>query len=425
MLQAPSPSFQRFVQHIEARARVTDRAPRFPRPALAASTVKDLLSRSHAGGLLLTGGRFTGKSTFLRHDLLPALRAEPFLHVIDIDFLAHEDAEPGDVILDALRTELRAYDGVVRRMARKLGLTTFSVGGMQMDISLAEAEDFNTVLKMLQGLSSQSGRRLVFVLDEVQRTLMSSRGSRVLCALTRSVNHLNLGDGPGARVLATGSHEHKLRRMCLGKADPFHGAAVHAFPPLGEDFLAWLHDQLPEPSRPGLSLMSPAFDRLLHRPKSLMDVCQVLRDSACHSRVAVDRVFQLLVEECADEGRAAFLVKLRELPDLSLALAQVMAELGPRFGPLQHACVQRAARKIQALRGWPHPPVLSDAEVGAALEELVVSGLVWRGLGFVFEHARAQEWIQGMATDEDDPAPDLMPGALVAPPTAEAPRLVS
>ncbi|WP_416762233.1 hypothetical protein ACNI65_07865 [Roseateles sp. So40a] len=429
MLQAPIPSFQRFAHQVEVYARVAEHAPLFPRPALAAATVQDLLSVARSRGLLLTGGRFTGKSTFLRHDLLPLLRSDPSLYPIVIDFMAHEEAEPGAVILQTLCAELQSQDGVVRRTARKLGLTGLSLGGMQMSPVQAEADDFKGVLKMLRALSAKTGRRLILLLDEVQRTQTSDHGRRVLLSLARSVNSLNVDARPGPRILATGSHAHKLRKMTFGKEDAFHGATVRALPPLGGDYLQWLHAQVPVRGRPSSGLMASAFDRLLHRPRDLISVCQVLASYDGNPQHVIDRMFHLLVEECADDGKTEFLLHLRDLPDLPLALSRVMAEAGPEFAPFQLWCKRLTAALVQARRKLPAPPEFTEGEISDALNVLVARGLIWRGLGFVFEHARFQRWILSLdpAVEFGLAAPGGQPVSALLSVASEqgAPRLVS
>lgn len=144
--------------------------PFFPRRQLASEIAADLMSRPRESGLLLTGPRRSGKTTFVREDLLPVLRLEHDVHVIHIDLAAYRNAEPGLAILHALRTALQRFDGVVLRVARRLGLTNIRLGGLEMNVAQAQAVWTEGVLDLLQALSRKAAKRLVIVIDEVQRS---------------------------------------------------------------------------------------------------------------------------------------------------------------------------------------------------------------------------------------------------------------
>jgi hypothetical protein len=63
-----------------------------------------------ASGLFLAAPRRTGKSTFVREDLRPALQRYGAT-VLYVDLWANKQADPGAVIVGAVRAELAKHEG--------------------------------------------------------------------------------------------------------------------------------------------------------------------------------------------------------------------------------------------------------------------------------------------------------------------------
>lgn len=400
MLQVPQASIPQDEETSEFHSDAI--GPFFERPQLASQIASDLMSRPRESGLLLTGPRRTGKSTFVREDLLRALRQEHDVHVVYIDLAAYRNAEPGLAMQHALRLALQRFDGVVLRAARSLGLTNVRLGGLEMNVAQAQAVYTDGVLDVLKALSRKAGKRLVVVIDEVQRSQSTEHGRNVLYALMRSSDRLNIGRGPGVRVVATGSHTHKLRKLTHSKEEAFFDATMREVPVLGADFVFWVRHQLPCNVQLDAELMTKGFDRLLHRPRELIDVCKELAKTRTHSLGAVDQLFHLLVADRAVEGKEAFVAGLRSLSDLEFALLRVMAETGPRFAPHQQWCRQRAAALMAARCAALPSTDFSQREIEDALGRLEARGIIWRGLGFAFENQRAAEWVLSL-----DPVADF------------------
>jgi len=91
------------------------------------------LTSASASGLFLAAPRRTGKSTFLREDLRPVLEQRGAV-VIYADLWADRGADPGDVIVAAIRQAMGRRDGVIARLARSTGMDKVQVGGLSFSV---------------------------------------------------------------------------------------------------------------------------------------------------------------------------------------------------------------------------------------------------------------------------------------------------
>ena len=105
----------------------------FHRPEIATALAGQILQVSgasaSASGLFLAAPRRTGKSTFLREDLRPELERQGAL-VLYADLWEDRKADPGEVIVNAVRGELGRHDGVVARLAKAAGMDKVNVAGV-------------------------------------------------------------------------------------------------------------------------------------------------------------------------------------------------------------------------------------------------------------------------------------------------------
>ena len=113
----------------------------FPRSALAAVIANQVLDTSQGltGGTFLAAPRRTGKSTFIRQDLVPELQSRN-VEVIYVDLWADKAVNPAIHIANALHAALSKSAGTVAKLARKLaGLSQINLGafgsGLRFDLS--------------------------------------------------------------------------------------------------------------------------------------------------------------------------------------------------------------------------------------------------------------------------------------------------
>ena len=136
----------------------------FQRPELAERLAKQILvigvGSAASSGVFLAAPRRTGKSTFVREDLRPALEAKGAL-VVYADLWANPTADPGNVIVNAIRASLASNDGVVLRLAKSAGMDKLSVGGVSFDLDRVGLGKDVSLTDALVALSGASSDRLV------------------------------------------------------------------------------------------------------------------------------------------------------------------------------------------------------------------------------------------------------------------------
>jgi hypothetical protein len=107
---------------------------RYPRPALAEEFAAALQGKTFFNdahhGLFLAAPRRTGKSTFLRADLKPALERAGAV-VVYVDLWADRRGDPCALIAEAIGQALRARRGFLAKAAEKMGweISFWWVGG--------------------------------------------------------------------------------------------------------------------------------------------------------------------------------------------------------------------------------------------------------------------------------------------------------
>ena len=131
--------------------------PVFHRTALAQDIATKLVrppaTSASGSGLFLAAPRRTGKSTFLREDLRPALEALDVL-VVYADLWENKAADPGVVIIGAIRAALAQREGVVARLARATGMEKVTVGGLGFNLDKLGMPDGVSLSAALSALSS-------------------------------------------------------------------------------------------------------------------------------------------------------------------------------------------------------------------------------------------------------------------------------
>ena len=263
----------------------------FRRTALAQEMTKQLLrptflDTSLRSGLFLSGQRRVGKTTFLATDLIPALQDLGAI-VIYVDLWSQPQANPADLVHDAIRKSLKALQtpgSAILQKLKQVSSVEAGAAGFKFGFKLADVgkEGGVSLAQAFTELIAQSKTDLVLIVDEVQHALGSTDGDNMLHALKAARDAINTRPGtPGYFLfVGTGSHRARVQELSLKGNQAFNGAVTHEFPVLGLEFVEYVLQQV----KPQLGVMAPsarvteeAFKRMGSRPEELMKALNVLR----------------------------------------------------------------------------------------------------------------------------------------------------
>lgn len=195
----------------------------FRRQALAADLARKILEVSPtsaaSSGLFLAAPRRTGKSTFLREDLRPALEQAGAL-VVYADLWEDRRADPGDTIVSAVRQKLGRHEGVITRLARAAGMDKVELGGVSFSLDRVGLGEGISLSIALAALSDEAKQPIALVIDEAQHAIVSEKGNDALFALKAARDELNSSRHHGLRIVATGSNRDKLAMLRSGRDRP-------------------------------------------------------------------------------------------------------------------------------------------------------------------------------------------------------------
>jgi len=335
-------------------------------------------------GLFLAAPRRTGKTTFLRRDLVPALENGGAL-VLYVDLWQERDADPGEVITTAVAAALEKRDGAIRRLARRVAtLEEVSVGSVSIALGAAEQGTAGVSLTdALEALSADADRVIVLIVDEAQHAITSKRGINALFGLKAARDALNLGEGRGLRIVATGSNRDKLAMLRNSKDQAFFLAPLVDFPSLGEDYVRWFIEQLPFADELDVADTFAGFVSAGHRPEILTAATDaVLYGGDAGAEPVAVRLARAVEREIAAADQHLLQPVLALTPLQSSVLREIAAS-GTRFAPFEQATMERYATTLARL-STRSSLVPSTTNVQGALVALKEQGLVWQAARGVY-----------------------------------------
>jgi len=313
----------------------------FRRPALADELVQALRGRATfsdaSNGVFLAAPRRTGKSTFLQHDLAPALERGGVV-VVYVDLWSDRRRDPADLIADAITRALEANAGAVTKTARKTGLKTLSIGGLSIDLASIGKARGATLADALGALHRVAKKPVALIVDEAQQALASDSGEAAMAALKSARDQLN---GPGSvnlMLVMSGSDRDKLLRLVNANSAPFFGSQITSMPPLGPDYIDDIADrvvrQRPDIGPVEVALLHRAFEAFGHRPQFFMEALGAALSPLADSD---GKRFEQVVMDIADERRrdeeARMEAKFIALRPLEQAILWRLLDYGARFRP--------------------------------------------------------------------------------------------
>ena len=305
----------------------------FRRPELAARMASQLL---HPGvldeglrsGLFLSGLRRTGKTTFLRNDLIPALEQQGAL-VIYVDLWSDTKMSPAELVHRAVchaLAELQSSTSPLLAKLANLRQVDVAAMGFQLGFQLETLgkEGGTTLAQAFTEVVEQAQTDLVLIVDEVQQALTSEDGHQMLLALKAARDAVNLQPAmPGSFLfIGTGSHPAQVSELTARRNQAFAGAASLSYPVLERDYVEHVLQRLGENGitpLPSLDGASDCFKILGNRPEELQQALRQMGANAS-SGVEPDRLLSIIANTLRSSAVDIELGKVERIGSLALAV---------------------------------------------------------------------------------------------------------
>lgn len=366
----------------------------FHRKVLAENIAKRTLSQKGLSGVFISAPRRTGKSTLINEDIIPVLK-EHGAEVIYVDLWSDRSRDPGDLISEAIRDHLQQREGALLQWARRGGLNTVTLGGIQLDIDKVGIGSGKTMAKALSELSDATKAMIVLVVDEAQHAITTDAGASALFALKAARDQLNGSAHYGFRLIATGSNRDKLSLLVQGKDQAFLNAVLLDLEPLDDNYLIWEAEQYDGEVKPSLDVLRSAFIAAGYKPESLRKALDDLAFRFDVTAENADAVFQELLEKILVDAKQGFMRQVNGLPPIQAAVLTVMAVTGYDFAPFRPHTVKMYKEVCSTLTQAEIK--IDDSAIQYALEALRTKALVWKSARGVYaiEDSQHVAWLKG------------------------------
>ena len=346
----------------------------FHREALADMQAKSIISGRGASGVFLSAPRRTGKSTFIREDLVPKLTSLG-VEVIYVDLWADRAEDPGNMIADAVGNHLRKNESKLVQWAKNSGINKLSMAGVQVDFGKVGIGAKETFSSGLAALSDATKSLIVLVIDEAQQAITSGKGSDALFALKAARDELNSSLHHGFRLVATGSNRDKLSMLVNVKDQAFYGAPLVTLPFLDDEFLKWEQLKFDGAVTPSINAMRESFISCGYRPEFLIQCLDVLAFQPDLDQANVDGRLLDEMQRKMGDSKKDFVRLLNSLPPMQAAVIRVMAEDNELYAPFKTETVKRY-KLLSELTGGDANVDISSIQY--ALDALRDKSLVWK-----------------------------------------------
>lgn len=380
----------------------------YHRSALAARLSKLIMQvavgSAASSGVFLAAPRRTGKSTFAREDLRPALEAAGAI-VLYADLWKDLTKDPGLVIVEAVREAVGRNEGFITRLAKSSGMDKVTVGGLNFSlekIGLGKDIDLTTALV---ALSDESQKIIVLMIDEAQHAITTDEGVAALFALKAARDELNSSKHHGLRIVCTGSNRDKLAMLRNSKDQAFFGASMVQFPTLDQDFINWFCANLDLPCALDPAEVFQLFKESGYRPELLGAAADEIRFDFTIDPESIPARFAELVRAQTDELNANLKKVIHSLTPIQSAVIRVMSVKGNNYAPFEAPTMALYAKAMEQAGIAASAIKVEVPGVQQALIALQEKKLVWRasrGVYAVDEHVivdllRADGLLEGLS----------------------------
>ncbi len=333
-------------------------------------------------GLFISGQRRQGKTTFLIHDLIPALESQGAI-VMYIDLWSNTQASPASLVLSKIQEKLaelqdtgsRTIQTLKRVTGLDVGVLTFKFGfkldsiGKQGGLTIAET---------MAAVVDQAKRDVVLIVDEVQQAITTDDGRSLLEALKSARDTINpRPHTPGHFIMiGTGSNRAMVNELITRKAHAFEGAQAMTFPVLGKDYVDYLLTRLAESSPgillPSIDVATKAFVMVGNRPEELRKALRSLYQSIHENpALAPDETLLVIAQTLRVNAAELEMARISELGGLANLAFDRVANSEKEKRPLFDA--EALAEYASALQR----PVATD-EVQRIVNEMLACNFIMR-----------------------------------------------
>ena len=349
----------------------------FHRPILATSYCDSLEGHGLTdgrSGLFLAAPRRTGKSTFLREDLLPAMLHRGWT-CIYVDLWADRSKDPAWLITNAIKTKIGSFANVISKIAKTSRLEKINVfGALSLNFESLEFPKELTLTDALEALTEAGKAPVAIVIDEAQHALSTQAGIDAMFALKAARDHLNQGSGQQKLfIVLTGSNRDKLAHLVLKRTQPFFGSQVTRFPLLGKDFTDAYTDsvnpQLAANNQFSREDVFEAFKLVGHRPEMLRNIVAEIALNSGAGHLGED--LKNGAEEIKERMWGAMESELAELSDSQRVVLETIISQGRNYVPFSETSMRTYASLLKQKK-------VSVPSIQSALDALREKGLVWR-----------------------------------------------
>ena len=380
---------------------MTDMEPFFHhRGVLADHMAVELLGRTRFGpgsGMFLAAPRRTGKSEFLRRDLIPALQANK-VETVFADLWRERLRDPAEVISDAIRAALRSTVlSPIRSAVSDGGMKTLGLVGSKFDVTSIGMPSNWTIADGLEHLARRTRRQVCLIVDEAQQTSKTDKGREAMFGLKAArdaMNQTGVGINKGhpkanLMLVFTGSNRNKLASLVIGREQAFYGASVSDFPLLGSDYAAafcdYVNDGISESRKFKHRDMIQAFELLWRKPEFLSDAA---KSAVVGGTGLLDAVAN--IRSAAWDNIAAM---WRSLSPLERAVLATVASMGQDLAPFSSEAIVEYGRLIGRTP--------DQSQVQTALGVLLEKDKIWksaRGI-YALEDQEFADWLVDVRPD--------------------------
>ncbi|MFV7462325.1 ATP-binding protein [Pseudomonas shirazica] len=332
----------------------------FPRRELAADMARQLLKPSALdiglrSGLFFSGLRRTGKTTFLKNDLIPALEEMGAL-VIYVDLWSDTQTSPVVLVLAAVCKALADLQKPTSAFLQKLKAlrgAEVEVAGLKFGFNLETlgTEGGVTLAEALTEVVDQARTDVVLVVDEVQQAITTEDGQQMMLALKAARDAINpRPNTPGHFLfIGTGSHRAMVNELTARRNQAFAGATNVPYPVLDRDYVEFWLKRLAKDglgNLPSLDVAAQAFKTLGSRPEEFIRALRQLVHSPA-SGMGPDEVLPVIASTLRSAAADLELMKVEELGVLAEAIfARIASVEGDARGVFSNEAAAEYSKSV-------------------------------------------------------------------------------